>query len=101
MFKIDVLGKFQLFLLPGGTLKLYFKNVIVTNFIECIKLIILGHPQNIIMWVSSSEIFHMSFECLSKILCKYRSCFFLFLSTCLPTYLYVNLSLVNVEKTVI
>ena len=72
-------------------LKLYSKNVIVINFIECIKLTFSGRPQNITMWTSPRDIFHTSFGRLSKILSRYKSCFFMFPSTCLPTYLYVYL----------
>ena len=31
-------GYAQLFLVPGGTMRLYFKNMMVINFIDCVKL---------------------------------------------------------------
>ena len=46
----DVCPKFMrhwinsVFFLPNGTLKLYFKNVIIINFIEWVKLTFSGRP---------------------------------------------------------
>ena len=52
-------------LFPVGTLNFYFNNVIVTNFVECIKLTSSGHPQKIIMRTSPRDIFPPSLGRLS------------------------------------
>ena len=79
-------------LLSGGTLKLYFKNVRVINFIVCVKLRFSRFQSNIITWKSPRSTFHTSFGCFSKVLCKYRSCFLCLL---LHVYLYIYMSTYN------
>ena len=75
----ETLGMTQLFLRPDGTLKLCFKNIVVINLIDCVKLTFSERLQNIIMWTSPRKIFHTSFGRLPKTLSKYRSCFSYFL----------------------
>ena len=73
-------------LLPSCMLKLYFKNVIEMNFIECVKLKFSGRPQNIIMWTSPRDIFHTSFGRLSTNLCNIEGVSLCF---CLHVYLHI------------
>ena len=87
-------------LLTGGTVKLYFKNVIVISFIECVKLTFSERPQNIIMYTWPRDIpFGTSFGRLLTNLRKNRSCFYIFFY--MSTYTSVCLPIVNIEKTTI
>ena len=87
----DTLNKTDCFLSPGGTLKLYFNNVLVINFVECVKLTLLGHPQNIIMRMSPRNIFHPSFGGVSTNFMKMFT--YVYISMCSP--------IANIGKTMI
>ena len=93
-------GFTHLSVLPGGTLKLYFKNVInVTIFIDCVKLTFSGRPQSIIMGTSPRDIFHTFFGCLSTHFMQIWKLFFMFLY--MFTYISITLPMVIIQKTTI
>ena len=94
-----------MFLFPGGTLKLSLNNVIVINFVECVKLTFSGHPQTIIMQTFRRDIFHSFFGRLSTNFMQIQKVIFklsvniYYISICL--HISICLPIANIEKIMI
>ena len=72
-------------LLPGGTLKQYFKNVGVINHIDCVKIDVLGTSlKRHTTGVTSGRFFLFFWGVSQKILCRYRG-----YVLCFPLYFYL------------